>query len=81
MKIFPRIESPCPKSWSSLVGDDKKRFCEQCGLHVHNLSAMNTAERAAFLSGNSERICVAYVAPPESRTVSARAAAFLYRAA
>lgn len=58
--MLPRIEKPCPKNWDSLTGDGRRRFCEQCGLHVHNLSAMSRSEVVEFMRG-SERKCGAYL--------------------
>lgn len=57
--MLPRIEKPCSKNWDSLTGDDRKRFCEQCGLHVHNLSAMTRPEVSKFMS-TPGRKCGAY---------------------
>jgi hypothetical protein len=44
-----RIASPCPARWEDMAGDDRTRFCSQCQLHVHNLSAMTAEEAAAFV--------------------------------
>lgn len=55
------IERPCPKRWSELVGDEKRRFCSECALHVTNLSALTRAEATDFLSARSGRVCVTYV--------------------
>ncbi len=46
--------------WSNMAGDDKRRFCEQCQLHVHNLSEMNETEQHALLLRTRERRCVTY---------------------
>jgi len=57
------IASPCPKRWDELDGDERKRFCSQCTLHVHNLSAMRREEAEAFLEDRAregERVCVTY---------------------
>ncbi len=54
------IAKPCPKLWSDLVGDDKRRFCSQCQLHVHDLSAMQETERAEFLSAQTGSVCITY---------------------
>jgi len=48
--MLSRIEKPCSKNWDSLTGDDRKRFCEQCGLHVYNLSEMSRSEVSEFMS-------------------------------
>ena len=65
---FPKIQSPCPKRWSELDGDNERRFCSECQLHVHNLSAMSTRERSDFLR-SSGRKCGAYPKAPETQTV------------
>lgn len=52
------IASPCPMNWNDLQGDDKKRHCSQCNLHVYKVSAMTTAEAVAlFQKVRSERVC------------------------
>jgi len=65
----PRLENvltstPCPKQWAELVGDDTRRYCDECQLHVHNLSAMTRGEGERFLLGvnaSEERVCATYV--------------------
>jgi hypothetical protein len=53
------IASPCSADWQSMTGDDKRRFCAQCRLHVHDLSAMTTAEAEQLLRRAGEgRVCV-----------------------
>lgn len=49
-----------------MTGDDKRRFCEGCQLHVHNLSAMSHQEQQSLLSKQGERQCVAYVMADDS---------------
>lgn len=58
-----RIPKPCPMKWEELVGDEKKRYCSSCELHVHNLSEMSTGERHSFLAASHGRTCVAFSAP------------------
>lgn len=55
------VDRPCPKRWSELVGDDTRRFCSECRLHVTNLSALTRAEGEAFLAEQSGSVCVTYV--------------------
>lgn len=55
------IERPCPKQWSELVGDERRRHCDQCQLQVTNLSALTRAEGEAFLASRTGRVCVTYV--------------------
>jgi hypothetical protein len=53
-----RIASPCPMKWSDLQGDEKRRYCGQCRLHVHNLAALTTDDAVALLWGpGAERVC------------------------
>jgi hypothetical protein len=62
---FPTIARPCPKKWENLRGDNQKRFCDECQLHVHNLSAMSEKEVQALLQIPG-RCCVGYLSQPES---------------
>lgn len=61
-KITPpiTIASPCPKLWEEMTGDARKRFCEHCQLHVHNLSGMTDGERDQFVAEMSQPACIAY---------------------
>ena len=62
-----RIKSPCPLKWSALEGDDRVRFCNECGKHVFNLSAMTRAE-ALDTVALVRAVCVAFV-PKEDGSV------------
>ena len=59
--LVPAIEKPCPVKWESMVGDEKRRYCEHCQLHVHNLSAMTANERNEVLAPSPERKCISYL--------------------
>jgi len=67
------IERPCPKRWSELVGDERRRFCSACALHVTNLSALTRPEAEQFLAASRGRVCVTYV-PTETGAVALRRA-------
>lgn len=54
------LASPCEEPWDAMRGDDKKRFCERCSLHVHNLTAMSSGEVSALLEGTQGRLCVRF---------------------
>ena len=63
MKAEPpplRIAKPCPKNWDDMTGDAKRRFCDQCQIHVHNLSAMSPGERVQFVAETRGRACITY---------------------
>jgi hypothetical protein len=51
------IATPCPMRWEELAGDDRKRFCAQCGLNVYNISAMTKTEAESFITNAEGRIC------------------------
>jgi hypothetical protein len=89
---LPRIHTPCPKRWDELIGDDRKRFCEACSLHVHNGAALTRDEATAIVRTATERVCMrleydpagepVFRAPaPRRRTFAARAAAWMLSAA
>ncbi|MBY0357514.1 MAG: tetratricopeptide repeat protein [Candidatus Obscuribacterales bacterium] len=57
-----RIAAPCTADWEKMSGDEKSRFCQDCKLNVHNLSAM-TAQEAEFLLNKQkegQRVCVTF---------------------
>ena len=45
------IPRPCSQPWDTMKGDERRRFCEACGLHVHNLSAMTAQEPTSEPNG------------------------------
>ena len=60
-------------------GDGKRRFCDLCQLHVHNLTATSAAEREALLVQRGTRQCIAYVAGGHSIRVRTGTWLFLQR--
>jgi len=55
------IASPCSADWNQMQGDDRRRFCAQCKLHVHNLSAMSSGDANALLQqAKGGRVCVRF---------------------
>ena len=71
-KYVPAIQKPCPADWNAMQGDEKRRFCEHCQLHVHNLSAMTEREQFQMLKPDMERTCVRYEAEPDAKPVNVR---------
>ena len=53
-----RIASPCSANWDEMYGNDRRRFCADCGLNVYNLSEMNKVEAESLLLNAEGRICV-----------------------
>ncbi len=73
MKAEPpplRIGTPCPKKWDDMSGDAKRRFCEHCQLHVHNLSGMSPTERTHFVEESRGRACITYEIRPDGMMVT-----------
>ncbi len=54
------IKQRCTADWEQMRGDDKRRFCEHCQCHVHNVSAMTRAEREDFARPENMQECVFY---------------------
>jgi hypothetical protein len=52
------IESPCTESWDGMTGDEQKRFCAKCSLHVHNLREMPKQEIRELVNAGTEEVCV-----------------------
>ncbi|MBV9960053.1 MAG: carboxypeptidase regulatory-like domain-containing protein [Acidobacteria bacterium] len=52
-----RVASPCPVSWETMRGDERVRFCEQCSLHVYNISALTRRQAEALISEREGRFC------------------------
>jgi Carboxypeptidase regulatory-like domain len=50
------ILNPCPKRWSDLTGEGRKRFCQDCQTDVHALDQHHT-EEIEILKGESGRLC------------------------
>jgi hypothetical protein len=55
-----RVASPCEKSWDEMSGDAQRRFCDHCGKHVHNLSAMTRSEAEKLICESAGSLCVRY---------------------
>jgi hypothetical protein len=65
-----KIVSPCPRSWESLVGDDRVRYCGQCRLNVYNLAQMSSEEVEQVVRKTEGRLCGRlYVREDQTATV------------
>jgi len=54
------IATPCDRTWDSLVGDERRRYCGDCRLHVYNFSAMTARETRSLLQTAEGRVCGRY---------------------
>ena len=52
-----RIDEPCPASWEQMPGDTARRFCDDCGKHVHDAASMTRAELEAAIQ-SSAGVCL-----------------------
>jgi hypothetical protein len=43
---------PCMALWEEMTGDDRVRFCGQCGRRVHNFSALGRREAERLIESN-----------------------------
>ena len=67
------IPTPCPMDWDRMSGDDRARFCERCGKHVHNLAALSPDERASLTSkvlSDGEELCGRLYQRPDGTLVA-----------
>jgi hypothetical protein len=53
-----KVASPCPADWDSMTGDERSRFCAQCGKDVHNISGMPREDAEVFLRGVVGDVCI-----------------------
>jgi hypothetical protein len=44
-----QIASPCTARWEEMSGDERKRLCAECNLHVHNIADLTRDEAEALL--------------------------------
>jgi hypothetical protein len=73
MRIL-RVVRPCDRKWDDLVGDDRARFCGDCGKNVHNLLGLSEDEVAALRRESPSGFCGTYVETPWLRSRGAMAA-------
>src|SRR5687768_8336611 len=52
------VATPCTADWGRMEGDEKKRFCGRCNLHVYNVSALSRGEAEALIAGAEGRLCM-----------------------
>ena len=64
------VPKPCHAEWATMSGDERKRFCSECGKHVYNLSAMTESEARKFADETQGRECVAYIRADNGRMLS-----------
>jgi hypothetical protein len=53
-----QIATPCHASWDEMRGNDRVRFCDECKLHVYNISAMSREAASELVAQREGRLCV-----------------------
>ncbi|CAN5617048.1 hypothetical protein BH09PLA1_BH09PLA1_36290 [soil metagenome] len=53
-----KIDTPCRASWDKMRGDERMRFCEECSLHVYDISAMTREAATELVSQREGRLCI-----------------------
>ena len=60
-----RVAHPCSVPWESMKPEGSGRYCESCGLHVHDLSLVGRTEALALIRAvGDRRLCVSSYAGP-----------------
>jgi hypothetical protein len=59
--------SPCSTDWEQMIGDERRRFCADCGKHVYNLAEMKRTEVEALIAATGGRFCARLVRLPDGR--------------
>lgn len=53
-----KIAAPCNVDWDSMTGDERKRLCGQCKLHVYNIEKLTSAEVVSLIQENEGKVCM-----------------------
>jgi len=65
-----KVASPCPSDWDTMLGDERKRFCGDCNLHVYNLSGTTRYDAENLLRLSEGRLCVRYYQRPDGTVLT-----------
>ena len=69
------IAEPCHAEWGEMRGDEtsgemRRRFCDSCSKHVHDLSSMRREDAQAFLAEHREgHVCVQYLVREDDEVI------------
>ena len=80
MKLFPKIQSPCPYQ-GNLAAIMDGDHCRMCKRTVFDITDWSDGERVAFLAGCKEEVCVSYRIVRPALAAAALAAAAIPSAA
>ena len=52
-----RVASPCPASWESMQGDERRRHCLQCDKPVYDFAQLTPREIAGVIEASQGELC------------------------
>ena len=64
------IASPCRTSWDNMQGDERRRYCEECGRQVHDLARLTPREIAALVEASRGQLCARITRDAQGRLVT-----------
>jgi hypothetical protein len=53
-----KIAAACGVPWDTMSGDHRVRFCQECQLHVYNVSEMTRQEAEDLIQRTEGRLCL-----------------------
>lgn len=66
------IDEPCAEPWDRMTGDDRRRFCGTCRMHVYDLSALAREDAERLLAEREgQPLCVQLVRRADGTVVTA----------
>ena len=65
-----QIPTPCHANWDTMTGDDRRRFCGECGKHVFDLSAISRSEAEQLINAHAGKLCVQFARGADGRIVT-----------
>ncbi|MFO0659880.1 MAG: hypothetical protein U0165_08630, partial [Polyangiaceae bacterium] len=67
---YVKIAEPCQRTWASLSGDERTRFCEDCATQVTNLSELPEHELSLVLSDVERPRCVRFLSEADGKLIT-----------
>jgi hypothetical protein len=64
------LTTPCPKTWESMRGSDRVRFCDACSLNVYDLSALTRREAEQLVASREGRLCATFLRREDGTVVT-----------
>jgi hypothetical protein len=66
------IPTPCHADWASMTGDDRTRYCQECGKSVVNLSALTEEEATSVVEEQGDSLCAQVTRRKDGSVVTAK---------